>query len=68
MSKVILQVHYKDSGLTTDEEFKSIPRVDEIITKVSDGIATKYRVESRIGTGHGEDASEPVSITVSRID
>lgn len=68
MSNVILEVHYLDSGLTTEEEFKSIPCVDEIITKVSGGVSTRYRVESRIGTGHGKDASEPVSITVSRIE
>jgi len=68
MSNVILQVHYADTGVTTEEEFKSIPHVDEVITKVSDGVSIKYRVLTRNGTGHGEGASDPVSITVSRID
>lgn len=69
MSKIILQVHYKDTGLTEDEEFAKIPRLGEIIKRPGDnGVAVKYRVEGRTGMGYREDRSEPYQIRIARVD
>lgn len=68
MSKITLQVYYKDTGRTKDEIFKDIPRLGEIITRIDEnGVATKYRVEGRTGLGYREDASEPFQIRVAPI-
>lgn len=69
MRKIILQVHYKDTGLTEDEEVTNIPRLGEIIKRPDDnGAAVKYRVEGRTGMGYREDSSEPYQIRIARVD
>lgn len=69
MSKIILQVHYKDTGLTETEAFTKIPRLGEIIKRPGDnGVAVKYRVEGRTGMGYREDSSEPCQIRIARVD
>ena len=68
MTKIMLQVHYKDTGLTEDEDFTKIPGLGEIIKRPgANGIAVKYRVEGRTGMGYREDASEPYQIRVARV-
>lgn len=68
MSKITLQVYYEDSGITSEEEFKSIPKLGETITHVDGEKQTKYRVETSSGIGHGNNASKPFRISLVRLD